>query len=372
MAEPTEEATGMLSDRMSASEPTIPPEEPPGRHRQRTFRWGIVLGVAFLVLVAGAAVAGVRYYTWCQGASGPQVPVSFTVPEGASGSEVVGSLHRAGVIRCGLVSEWLLRSSGLEGAIRAGTYELTTNMVPDDAFRALTTPPPAVPTVRLTIPEGYRLTQIAERVREALGIPERRFLREAESGEWSLPPYLPKGTGTTEGFLFPETYRLAKDGTSAADVVERLLGQFGVVAEGLPWDHAEDLGVTPYEAVIIASMIEEEAKLPEERAVIAGVIYNRLELGMPLGIDATLLYDDPTPDGQLSTSDLETDGPYNTRIRVGLPPTPIASPGLASLEAALNPAETEYLYYVLCGADGRHEFGVTLAEHEQNRIRCGE
>jgi UPF0755 protein len=124
--------------------------------------------------------------------------------------------------------------------------------------------------------------------------------------------------------------------------------------------------------VTIASMIEREAALDRERPIIAGVIYNRLKIGMNLGIDATLLYDDPTPDGQLSFSDLEYDSPYNTRLNPGLPPTPIASPGRASLEAALNPADTPYLFYVLCGADGHHAFGKTEAEHEANRIRCGE
>jgi UPF0755 protein len=130
--------------------------------------------------------------------------------------------------------------------------------------------------------------------------------------------------------------------------------------------------VTPYEVVIIASMIEREAALDRERPIIAGVIYNRLKLGMTLGIDATLLYDDPTPDGQLSFSDLEYDSPYNTRINAGLPPTPIASPGRASLEAALQPADTPYFFYVLCGEDGHHAFGVTIADHEANRVRCGE
>jgi len=357
---------------MSVTAPQAPTEELPGRHRRRRVPWLVILGVALLALIATAVVGSLRYYSWCEGASGPREPVAFTVPEGASGAEVVESLHEAGVIRCALVSRWLLTRSGLEDEILAGSYELTTNMVPEDAFRALTVPPPAVPTVRLTIPEGYRLTQIAERVREALGIPEERVLGVATDGTWALPPYLPKGTDTTEGFLFPETYEFAKKGTGATDVVERLLDQFGSEAEGLPWDHAEDLGLTPYEIVIVASMIEEEAKLERERALISGVIHNRLELGMPLGIDATLLYDDPTPDGQLSFSDLEHDSPYNTRINVGLPPTPISSPGLASLEAALNPAETDYLYYVLCGTDGHHEFGETLAEHEQNRARCGE
>jgi UPF0755 protein len=244
-------------------------------------------------------------------------------------------------------------------------------MTPDEAFEILTTPPEPVPTRRLTIPEGYRLTQMADRVEQELGIPAKRFLEATEEGDWSSPPYLPEDATSLEGFLFPETYFVRKD-ADADVVIRRLLDQFGTEAESLPWANAEELGVTPYEVVIIASMIEREAALDRERPIIAGVIYNRLKLGMTLGIDATLLYDDPTPDGQLSFSDLEYDSPYNTRINAGLPPTPIASPGRASLEAALQPADTPYLFYVLCGEDGHHAFGVTIADHEANRVRCGE
>ena len=110
-------------------------------------------------------------------------------------------------------------------------------------------------------------------------------------------------------------------------VAKKLLEQFGKEAEALPFDRTKELGVTPYELVTIASMIEEEARVDRDRRLIAGVIYNRLKMGMALGIDATLLYDDPTPDGELSSSDLAFDSPYNTRINPGLPPTPIASPG---------------------------------------------
>jgi UPF0755 protein len=208
-------------------------------------------------------------------------------------------------------------------------------------------------------------------VEEELGITAERLLKAVGSGEWSLPPYLPEGEDNIEGFLFPETYFVRED-SDADGVIQRLLDQFGDEAEALPWANAEALGVTPYEVVIIASMIEREAALDRERPVIAGVIYNRLKIGMTLGIDATLLYDDPTPDGQLSFSDLEFDSPYNTRINAGLPPTPIASPGRASLAAALNPADTPFLFYVLCGADGHHAFGETAAEHEANRVACDE
>src|SRR5919106_1192897 len=302
---------------------------PAGRHRSvRRRRWGLSFLLLLVVLIAAGGVAAARYYDWCREASGPREPVTFEVERGTSGSEIVDSLHERGVLRCALVSRWGLRRRSLEDELRSGSFELTTNMKLDRVLVVLTTPPEKVPTVRLTIPEGYRLTQIAERVRQELKISSEQFNRAIANGDWSLPPYLP--------------------------------------------DDAEALGVMPYEVVTIASMIEEEARVAEERPVIAGVIYNRLESGMTLGIDATLLYDDPTPDGQLSFSDLEYDSPYNTRIHGGLPPTPISSPGLASLQAALEPAETEFFFYVLCGEDGHHEFAVTNAEHEQNRAHCGE
>ena len=319
----------------------------------------------------GLGFGASRYYGWCQEASGPRDPVTLEVADGQSGSEIVDALHEQGVVRCGLVSKWLLRRDGVEAELRAGSFELTTNMTPDEAFEVLTTPPEPVPTVRLTIPEGYRLTQIAERVHETLGIPATAFMKAVESRNWSAPPYLPKDAENPEGFLFPETYEIV-EGARPGDVIRELLDQFVVEADDLPWDRAEELGVTPYEVVVIASMIEKEAALDQERSVIAGVIYNRLSIPMTLGIDATLLYDDPTPDGQLSFSDLAFDSPYNTRINPGLPPTPIASPGRASLEAALDPADTEFLFYVLCGEDGHHEFGKTAAEHEANRITCNE
>jgi UPF0755 protein len=117
-------------------------------------------------------------------------------------------------------------------------------------------------------------------------------------------------------------------------------------------------------------MIEKEYRVDEDGALISGVIHNRLRIGMTLGIDATLLYDDPTPDGQLSSADLEADTPYNTRLHAGLPPTPIASPGAKALEWALAPAETEFLYYVLCSDDGAHRFAVTYEEHLRNVDAC--
>jgi uncharacterized YceG family protein len=241
----------------------------------------------------------------------------------------------------------------------------------EEAIRILTTPPEDLPTVEVTIPEGYRLTQIADRVHQDLGIADEKVLEIARSGRLSLPPYLPAGSSSAEGFLFPKTYDFVKRDVTASMVVHRMLDQFATEAEALHLkEGAARLGYTPYEIVTIASMIEEEAKIPGDRVLIAAVIYNRLDRGMTLGIDATLLYDDPTPDGNLSSSDLEFDSPYNTRLNAGLPPTPISSPGAASIKAALHPADVTYLYYVLCGADGHHKFSNDLQTFNHDVATC--
>jgi peptidoglycan lytic transglycosylase G len=354
---------------MSELEPPASQPPAPRRLRRRRANWGLRISLAVLLVASLLAIGAVRYYDWCRDAGGRQTPVTVSIPEGASGGQIVDELHAKGVVRCGVVSEWLLRRSGLAERIRAGSYRLTTNMDPNDAFRAITKAPPPVPTVDLTIPEGYRLTQIAARVRDDLKIPVERFLSAAE-GDWSLPPYLPKGK-PLEGFLFPNTYEFATRGTSADDVIRRLLDEFRTEAGGLPWGRAEDaLGLSPYELVVVASMIEEEARVEKDRPLIAAVIYNRLREGMTLGIDATLQYVDPDPSNGLTESDFHIDSPYNTRIHTGLPPTPIASPGLASLEAALNPAHVDYRYYVLCGADGHHAFSTSYDQFLRDKARC--
>ena len=339
---------------------------------KRSRRLSLVVVLVLLVAIGWGLSAALGYYTGCkEAAPGPQRPVTITVDDGATGEQVVEALHERGVIPCGgFVGNLLLRGTGKADQIRAGSFELTTGMTLDAALDVLTEPPPEVPTVELVIPEGFRLTQIADRVHEDLGLPAKRFLKEVRSGRYVLPPYLPAGTKSPEGFLFPKSYEFVEEGLTARVVTRRLLDQFRIEAERLPFGRTEQLGVTPYELVIIASMIEEEARVDKDRPLIAGVIYNRLKIGMALGIDATLLYDDPTPDGELSSSDLEYDSPYNTRINAGLPPTPIASPGAESLRAALDPADTEFLYYVLCGEDGHHRFARTLAEHNRNVDAC--
>jgi peptidoglycan lytic transglycosylase G len=340
------------------------------RHRRRR-RGRIVLVAVLLLALVGAAGGAVGYYNWCRGTGTERAPVTVRIPEGATGDDVVRILESEDVIRCGgIVGRLLIQRTGKFDAVRAGSYELETNMTLDAALRIITKAPEPAPTATLTIPEGYRLTQIADVVSDELGLPAARFLDLAESGEVSLPPYLPSGKPSAEGFLFPQTYEFATDGVRAKAVIRRLLRQFEDEVAGLAWGNARDLGLSRYEVVVVASLIEREAVIAQERPRIAAVIYNRLRDGEILGIDAAIQYIDPDPTDGLTESDLEIDSPYNTRINTGLPPTPIASPGLASLRAALEPLDTDEKYYVLCGEDGSHVFTDDFDQFQADVERC--
>ena len=320
------------------------------------------------MLVGGVVAAG-AYYGHCKGASGPKDDVAFTVEPGTSGEEVVRSSTTSAW--CGAVGSWGGSCCGAPARptqIRAGSYTLTTNMTFDEALARAVTPPPPVPTARLTIPEGYRLTQIAERVHEALGIPQDRFLTAAQGTDWSLAPYLPTGKGT-EGFLFPETYRFAKDATSK-EIIQRLLDQFDTEAKGSTGRTRRTSACPTTRSSSIASMIEREARVPSDRAKISAVIYNRLAERDAARDRRDDRLHRPDPSNGLTVSDFEIDSPYNTRLHAGLPPTPIASPGIASLRAALHPADVPYLYYVLCSPNGAHRFSVSYDQFLSDKAEC--
>jgi UPF0755 protein len=360
--------------------PTYLSRTDPESDRRRRRIALIALLVVFCLIAGGVAVANASYQRCKEPPPADGRTVAFKVPEGASGEDVVAALARDGLIRCGgFVGNLLLRGTGEANTIRAGTYELRVGSTLDDILGVLTAVPQDEPTLRLTVPEGLRIRStypgersISSVVEQQTGVKASAFADLAESGKLSLEPYLPPGR-SAEGFLFPNTYDFLKKGIDAKVIADEMLHEFGKEARGLKLSEgAKALGLTPYQVVIVASMIEREAQLDSERALIAGVIYNRLNAGQTLGIDATLLYDDPTPDGQLSSSDLKSTSAYNTRLHAGLPPTPIASPGRASLEAALHPRSTDYLYYVLCPPDGKgvHRFAVTYAEHLANVREC--
>jgi UPF0755 protein len=230
--------------------------------------------------------------------------------------------------------------------------------------------PPVV--VKVLVPEGETRRQIAERA-HAAGLTGSYLTASERSALLDPSRYgAPTDTPDLEGFLFPATYDLYRGDPASRLVHEQLIAfteNFG--EQEIRGAHA--LHITPYQLLIVASMVEREAQVPGDRAKIAAVIYNRLRQGMPLGIDATIYYAVELRDGiatdthELTESDLRIDSPYNTRTHTGLPPTPISNPGLASIRAAADPAHVPYLYYV-AGADGCGEqvFSRTLAEFEVN------
>jgi UPF0755 protein len=338
-------------------------ERPPKEHRLR----GIVILLVILLVLGGLALAGSRYYNYTAGASGPRNPITLQIPRGATGAQVAELLKQRGVIRSTFAFRLKARFGGFEGGFQAGRYtSLTTNMTVQEALDALKRGP-AIESLTVTFPEGYTVAQVAGRASEKLGISDRDFLKAARSGTYSLPPYLPGGTKTVEGFLFPDTYDLLKD-ASADGVITRLLSEFERQAGSLPWDQAKALRVTPYEVVTVASLIEKEARFAADRGKIARVIYNRLKADMLLQIDATINYA-LGRSGPILLKDREVKSPYNTYLHQGLPPTPIANPGRASLLAALAPANGNWLYYVLIDCKtGRHGFANTLTEF--NRLRA--
>jgi len=231
-------------------------------------------------------------------------------------------------------------------------------------------PPPAV--VKVLIPEGKTRAQIAriaaaDRLQGSYAAASRRSPLLSPSAYGA-----PRGTPNLEGFLFPATYDMDV-GAPASRLVEEQLGAFTENFGAAQIARAKALHVTPYQLLIVASMVEREAQIPGDRPKIAAVIYNRLAQHMPLGIDASIYYAVELASGiatythELTEAQLHIDSPYNTRTHVGLPPTPIANPGVASIEAAAHPAHVSYLYYV-AGADGCGEqvFSNTLAEFEVN------
>ncbi len=218
-------------------------------------------------------------------------------------------------------------------------------------------PPPELPlrTITLTIPEGYSREQTAQLAREA-GL--RGDYMQASEGH--------------EGFLFPDTFELER-GAPASGLVQLQLQDFKRRVAGVDLGYARAKNLNTHDVVTIASMVEEEAQLGEERPLIAAVIYNRLREGIPLGIDATVRFATGNFEEPLTESELAVDSPYNTRVNAGLPPGPISSPGLASIEAAARPADVDYLYYVVePGTCGEHAFSSSDAEFQADVARYNE
>ena len=326
--------------------------------------------IAGMVLFLGAlGILAFIVTTWLLGAGNapktpPGQPVTVEIAKGSGTKRIAEKLKGSGVIDTVQTFRARARERGVDGSLRAGTYELVTGMSDDEALDALVVGP-ASDAVRVTIPEGWRIEQMAARYEEKVGIPADEFIALAKGGAGQFSakhPYLADAhDGKLEGFLFPKTYSVRKDAT-ATQVIEMMLDQFDHEIAGIDMAAAQGKGRSIAEVVTIASIIEREIKLPEERELGSSVIDNRLRIGMPLQMCSTVVYVLNRSEMRLTTAETKTESPYNTYLHKGLPPGPIASPGLASLNAAANPAETKYVYYVLTSKDGSHTFAETNAE----------
>lgn len=295
--------------------------------------------------------------------------VMVEIERGSSTLSIANELAQAGVIRNSNMFRVHSSLTEADGQLKAGSYTFEIGMGYDSVIEKLKTGP-QVGFTTVTIPEGFIIEQIAERFQAEAGIPSEELLALAKDGALEFAedhPYLAGAYGDSlEGFLFPKTYRVP-EGATARDVISMMLRQFDREIAAIDMGPALARGQSLEEIVIIASIIERETKVASERPVVASVIYNRLARNMRLEIDATIEYVLPGNRFRLRYKDLEIDSPFNTYRNHGLTPGPIANPGIASIEAAIRPASTEYLYYVLTSPDGSHTFTRTYAEHQEAR-----
>ena len=284
----------------------------------------------------------------------PTGPARIEVVKGDTLSTVAEKLEAAGIIGSATLFKVEARMDGHGTSIKTGRYTFEPG-ADTDAILAKLTAGEAVPTVSVTVPEGLTLSETAQTVAGSTEVSADEFQAAARRKDYGYAFLENRQVETTEGYLFPRRYDFEK-GVTAAQIVDRMLGQYLLETEGLDLAGARQrLDLTEHELVTVASLIEKESANAEERPVIASVIYNRIRDDMPLQIDATIQYALERPKEKLSYADLKVDSPYNTYENAGLPPGPICSPSLQSLRAAMEPAETDHLYYVL-KANGREHF----------------
>ena len=349
----------------------------------------VALGVV-MVIVAALGLGGLWYLRQVNppdtNGSAVQVATNFTVNQHDSVATVGQRLEDEGfIVNAGVFRWYVARKGGID--LQPGYYQLTPRSHIGNIMKILNTSP-SVTFTKVTFPEGFTVAKIASQLQEKISrISKQDFLTTASDPDF-VSAYGPNDPGRLdqaeyrlEGLLFPDTYQISGD-ESAASVIDRMLRLMERVGiqEGIDESKAK-VGRSAYEVLIVASLIEREAKLEADRAKIARVIYNRLERGMLLQIDATLYYN--ADEGASFTELKELDSPYNSYKYKGLPPTPIANPGRAAIRAALNPAPNPplsdpicegikkasncaYIFYVLSDAKGGHTFAATVEDHQRN------
>ncbi|MEA2385853.1 MAG: hypothetical protein QOJ22_27 [Thermoleophilaceae bacterium] len=345
-----------------AARPPRPPRErrPRGERgpRSTVFRVALVAGVVLALVVAWFLLSLFQPFR----GDGEGV-VRVQIPTGASVTRIGEILEDNDVVSSAFFFRARVTVGGDRGDLKPGSYKLARDMSYGAAIEALSEGPPKN-IVTVTIPEGRSRGEIAPIV-EGAGLTGSYGRASVRSPAIDLRRYRAGGAKSLEGFLFPATYEL-KRGAGAADLVAKQLEAFKTQFAKVDLRAARRKNLTPYDVLIIASMVEREAGVARDRPLIASVIYNRLKAGMPLGIDATIRYALNNWTQPLKVSELASPTPYNTRTNAGLPPGPIGNPGLESIQAAAGPASTDYLFFVVkaCG-EGEHVFTETDAQFQR-------
>lgn len=356
----------------------IDSEDRPTRrgHRRAARRRRGVLGTLIALVVIAGLVFGVFYGAQRILGVFADVPdftgsgtgsVQIRVNQGDTASDIAATLVEAGVVQSERAFREAANADPESVSIQPGLYEMRLEMQAAQALALLLDPVSRLINM-VTIPEGFTVEQILNTLAEVTAIPRADFdAAVAQPDLLGLPAY---AEGRLEGFLFPSTYEFDPQ-DDALSILQAMVAQFTASTASLQIEQsAAALGLTPYQLVIVASMIQSESRIDEERPMIARVIYNRLEQDIPLGIDATSAYELGKSGTELTTEDFQSDSPYNTRRIPGVPPTPISNPGLVSLQAALAPADGPWIYYVLEDEAGNHFFTDDAGEFEAAKARC--
>ena len=309
-------------------------------------------------------MAVVLYQRTSEPFKGYEAAEQFVTIEPGSGTRTIGQrLIQAGVIRDEATFRAALWRSGRARALQAGEFRFDRPMTPAEVIDKIASGD--VYNRRITFPEGLNIQEMA-RLYEQQGFGKAAAFVEAARDPGAIRSLDPAATDL-EGYLFPETYSVPRD-TTAAKLVGLMVGRFKQLFTAEMQQAAQALELTPREVVTLAALVEKETAQPSERPIVAAVYLNRLKIGMAMQADPTVIYALQRAgryNGNIRRDDLSFDSPYNTYRYPGLPPGPIASPGLASLQAAVSPANVDYLYFVSRN-DGSHVFARTLVEHNEN------
>ncbi len=326
----------------------------------------LVLVISMMVMGTGCATILEKYNEPVDPSDTSEILV--TVPRGASTTSIANILYENNLIQNVNAFKAKAKTMEMDGKMEAGDYKLSKSMDVESIIHKLADGDVYIETVKVTIPEGYEVRQIVDKLSED-GIVDADTFRDVLENESFDYPFL-EGVDRSyllEGYLFPDTY-VFKKGVSEKEIVTRMLDRFNEIFKPEYYDRASEMGMTVNQVVTLASVIERETKLESELPIVSSVFHNRLNIGMKLQSCATVQYILKERKERLSYDDIAIESPFNTYINAGMPPAPIASPGEKAIIAALYPDDTDYLYFVTTNnGDGSHYFNETLEGHNRDK-----